>query len=96
MKNSVRRYSTSALKSAKVKTNGFIRREGAISLKMDRLRKEIEKLEAKKSPAHVIRLKTNDLRLLESTFKRVQFSRVKADAQYQAYLDKNDSLDQIS
>ena len=82
MKSSVRRYSSSALMSAKKKVNAFNRAEGTVQRKIDRLRTEIEKLEAEKAPAYVIRLKTNDLLLHESKYKRIQCSRVKATQKY--------------
>jgi len=96
MRNSVRRYSTSALKSARKRANSYVQAEGTAEQKMDRLRKEIETLEAQNTPAHVIRLKKNNLALVESRFKQVRRQRVKAELKFQSYLDKNDSLDRIS
>ena len=96
MKKPVRRYSKSALKSAKMKANAFIRTEGNIASKIDGIRKEISDLEANGSTPHIVRIKANNLALLEGNAKRVKFSRVKAEAKYQMYLDKNTALDKIS
>ena len=96
MKKPVRRYSKSALKSAKMKANAFIRTEGNIASKIDDLRKEISDLEANGGQKHVVQIKTNDLALLESNVKRVMSSRVKAEAKFQSYRKKNDDLDRIS